>query len=59
MVPIRIADPLGAIGAYWSTPHVATSEEIELLEILTDTTAVAIANVQLFQKLTNQNALKF
>ncbi|MBC1223572.1 response regulator [Nostoc sp. UCD121] len=58
MVPIRIADPLGAIGAYWSTPHLATSEEIELLEILTDTTAVAIANVQLFQKLTNQNALK-
>lgn len=58
MVPIRIADPLGAIGAYWSTPHLATREEIELLEILTDTTAVAIANVQLFQKLTNQNALK-
>jgi CheY-like chemotaxis protein len=29
-----------------------------LLETLTDTTAVAIANVQLFQKLTNQNALK-
>ncbi|AVH65867.1 hypothetical protein CDG77_12415 [Nostoc sp. 'Peltigera membranacea cyanobiont' 213] len=58
MVPIRIAEPLGAIGAYWSTPHLATREEIELLEILTDTTAVAIANVQLFQKLTNQNALK-
>jgi two-component system CheB/CheR fusion protein len=58
MVPIRIADPLGAIGAYWSTPHRATPEEIELLEILTDTTAVAISNVQLFQKLTNQNALK-
>ncbi|MEH2191465.1 MAG: hybrid sensor histidine kinase/response regulator [Nostoc sp.] len=58
MVPIRIADPLGAIGAYWSTPHLATPEEIELLEILTDITAVAIANVQLFQKLTNQNALK-
>ncbi|ODH01737.1 hypothetical protein A4S05_02890 [Nostoc sp. KVJ20] len=58
MVPIRVADPLGAIGAYWSTQHRATPEEIELLEILTDTTAVAIANVQLFQKLTNQNALK-
>jgi signal transduction histidine kinase len=58
MVPIRVADPLGAIGAYWSTQHRATPEEIELLEILTDTTAVAIANVQLFQKLTSQNALK-
>ncbi|MEH1935677.1 MAG: ATP-binding protein [Nostoc sp.] len=58
MVPIRVSDPLGAIGAYWSTPHRATPEEIELLEILTDTTAVAISNVQLFQKLTNQNALK-
>lgn len=58
MVPIRISDPLGAIGAYWSTLHQATPEEIELLEILTDTTAVAISNVQLFQKLTNQNALK-
>ncbi|MGF1936548.1 MAG: hybrid sensor histidine kinase/response regulator [Nostoc sp. ChiQUE02] len=58
MVPIRVSDPLGAIGAYWSTQHRATPEEIEMLEILTDTTAVAIANVQLFQKLTNQNALK-
>ncbi|MEH2128233.1 hybrid sensor histidine kinase/response regulator [Nostoc sp.] len=58
MVPIRVSDPLGAIGAYWSTRHLATPEEIGLLEILTDTTAVAIANVQLFQKLTNQNALK-
>ncbi len=58
MVPIRVSDPLGAIGAYWSTQHLATPQEIEMLEILTDTTAVAIANVQLFQKLTNQNALK-
>ncbi|MBN3898817.1 MAG: response regulator [Nostoc sp. NOS(2021)] len=58
MVPIRVSDPLGAIGAYWSTPHRATPEEIGLLETLTDTTAVAISNVQLFQKLTNQNALK-
>ncbi|MEI1373537.1 hybrid sensor histidine kinase/response regulator, partial [Nostoc sp.] len=58
MVPIRVSDPLGAIGAYWSTLHQATPEEIGLLEILTDTTAVAISNVQLFQKLTNQNALK-
>lgn len=58
MVPIRVSDPLGAIGAYWSTLHRATPEEIELLEILTETTAVAISNVQLFQKLTNQNALK-
>ncbi|MEH2254517.1 hybrid sensor histidine kinase/response regulator [Nostoc sp.] len=58
MVPIRVCDPLGAIGAYWSTQHRATPEQIELLEILTETTAVAISNVQLFQKLTNQNALK-
>ncbi len=58
MVPIRVSEPLGAIGAYWSTLHRATPEEIKLLEILTDTTAVAIANVQLFQKLINQNALK-
>ena len=58
MVPIRVSDPLGAIGAYWSTRHLATPQEIGMLEILTDTTAVAIANVQLFQKLTSQNALK-
>ncbi|MBN3939005.1 MAG: ATP-binding protein [Nostoc sp.] len=58
MVPILVSDPLGAIGAYWSTHHLATPQEIGMLEILTDTTAVAIANVQLFQKLTNQNALK-
>ncbi|MEH2314288.1 MAG: histidine kinase dimerization/phospho-acceptor domain-containing protein [Nostoc sp.] len=58
MVFIRISDPLDAIKAYWSTPHLATPQEIGMLKILTDTTAVAIANLQLFQKLTNQNALK-
>lgn len=34
VVPIRPADPLGAIGTYWEQRHVATAEEVELLEAL-------------------------
>jgi putative two-component system response regulator len=51
MVPIRRLDPLGAIGNYWASPHRATAEELELLQALADTTAVAIENVRFYQQL--------
>lgn len=47
MVPIRTADPIGAIGAYWAERHVPAEREIELLQQLANTTAVAIRNVRL------------
>jgi putative nucleotidyltransferase with HDIG domain len=51
MVPIRRSDPLGAIGSYWATPHRATAEELELLQALADTTAVAMENVRFYEQL--------
>jgi signal transduction histidine kinase len=48
MVPIRRAQPIGAIGNYWGTPHRATDEEVELLQALADATAVAMTNVGLW-----------
>jgi signal transduction histidine kinase len=51
MVPIRASSPIGAIGNYWSTSHVATSEEVELLQALANTTSVAMENAQLYTEL--------
>ncbi len=51
MVPVRLADPIGAIGNYWAAPHVAGADEIELLQSLANTTAVAIENAQLYAQL--------
>lgn len=51
MVPIRRDKPLGAIGNYWATHHRPTAEQLDLLEALANTTAVAIENVQLYTQL--------
>ena len=51
MVPVRAADPIGAIGNYWASPHAAGADEIELLQSLANTTAVAIENAQLYAQL--------
>ncbi|MFQ4146906.1 ATP-binding protein [Chlorogloeopsis sp. ULAP02] len=51
MVPIRQEAPIGAIGNYWATPHLATTEEIGLIQALADTTSVAIENIQVYQEL--------
>jgi signal transduction histidine kinase len=50
MVPIRraSAQPIGAIGNYWRTRHLATPKEVELLQALADATAVAMTNVGLW-----------
>ena len=51
MVPIRILDPIGAIGTYWATHYKATPLEVQLLQALADTTSVAIENVKVFCEL--------
>ena len=51
MVPIRTADPIGAIGNYWATRHQPTEEEVGLLQALANTTAVAMENVQVYNEL--------
>jgi signal transduction histidine kinase/ActR/RegA family two-component response regulator len=54
MVPIRKADPIGAIGNYWAANHKPTDEEIKVLQALADTTSVALENVQLLENLQAQ-----
>ncbi len=51
MVPIRTAEPVGAIGNYWATPHAPTAAEVKLLRALADLTSVAMENVQLYEEL--------
>ena len=47
MVPVRVEDPLAAIGAYWATHHQPDDDEIALLESLARAAATSIANVSL------------
>lgn len=51
MVPIRTIDPIGAIGNYWASHHVATPEELKLLQSLADIAAVTFENVTLYSEL--------
>ena len=46
MVPIRSHEPVGAIGVYWATRHRPTDAEMELVQALANSTAVALENVQ-------------
>ena len=48
MVPIRRADPLGAIGAYWAEPRLPGTREVALLQSLADSAAVAVENGRLY-----------
>jgi two-component system CheB/CheR fusion protein len=58
MVPIRIDDPLGAIGAYWAKRHLPSAHEVALLEVLADSAASAVANVELYRRLTDAVRLR-
>jgi signal transduction histidine kinase len=51
MMPIRTVEPIGAIGAYWATRHRATTEEVNLLQALADSTSVAMEAASLFANL--------
>lgn len=51
MVPIREAEPIGAIGAYWAATQTPAAETVELLQALANTTAVALENVRVYQEL--------
>jgi response regulator RpfG family c-di-GMP phosphodiesterase len=51
LVPIRALDPIGAIGIYWATHHEPSATDIEMLQALADSTAVAFENVRVVQAL--------
>jgi len=47
MVPIRIENPMGAIGNYWANGYCPGPEEIKLLQVLANSAAIALENFQL------------
>ncbi|MBI5153755.1 GAF domain-containing protein [Candidatus Poribacteria bacterium] len=51
MVPIRQADPIGAIGNYWAGHHRATDEDLRILQALADSTSVALENTRAYEEL--------
>jgi signal transduction histidine kinase len=51
LVPIRRADPLGAIGACWARRRRPDEREVALLEALAAATATAMANAELYRQL--------
>lgn len=51
MVPMREAEPIGAIGNYWADHHAASDEEVALLQALANSTAVAMENVEVYARL--------
>lgn len=51
MVPIRSEEPIGAIGVYWSEPHRPSTEQLNLLASLADSTSVAMENILLQKEL--------
>lgn len=58
MTPIRADDPVGAIGLYWALPHVATGEELETLQALGDSAALALGNAQMIEELRDASRRK-
>lgn len=55
MIPIRVDSPLGAIGNYWSDSYTPTEDEVKALQVLANSTAIALENLELRLVLTQQN----
>jgi two-component sensor histidine kinase len=55
MTPVRPADPVAAIGAYWAGQREPTAREVELLEAMARVTATAFENVMLYASLKEAN----
>ncbi len=51
VVPVRRAEPLAAIGVYWSEQHEPTADEVILAQALADSVAVALEHVRVLQEL--------
>jgi response regulator RpfG family c-di-GMP phosphodiesterase len=51
MVPVRIEDPVAAIGAYWARRHLPDAGQIAVLQRIANSAAVAMTNVALIEEL--------
>jgi CheY-like chemotaxis protein len=58
MTPIRSEDPIGAIGLYWARHHQAGADEMEVLQALGDSAAMAFANIGMIEELREANRRK-
>ncbi|MBN2711494.1 MAG: PAS domain-containing protein [Planctomycetes bacterium] len=57
MVPVRRDDPVAAIGAYWSTHHKPSRDEVEVMQCLADAASLALVNVKLNADLTTNETI--
>lgn len=48
MVPVRVDEPIAAIGTYWANPHAPTEREVRLLQTLANSTSVAMENIEVY-----------
>jgi signal transduction histidine kinase len=56
MVPIRTADPVGAIGNYWADRRLPSERQVALLQMLANFTATAMTNLELYNSLRDKVA---
>jgi GAF domain-containing protein len=50
MAPVRKADPIAAIGAYWQVECAPTSAHVQLIELLAEAVAVRLTSDQLWPR---------
>jgi hypothetical protein len=53
---VRKADPIAAIGAYWSTLHAPTESHVQLVELLAEAAAVRLSSEQLWARVKDEIA---
>ncbi|NJM09534.1 MAG: GAF domain-containing protein, partial [Bdellovibrionaceae bacterium] len=47
MIPIRVEAPVGAIGVYWANHYEPSADEIRVLQIVANASAIALENLEL------------
>lgn len=54
MVPIRRSNPIGAVGTYWANHYIATDKEINTLQALADSSALALEKIRIKEEMENR-----
>ncbi len=50
MVPVRLPEPVAAIGVYWATPHLASADEVRAVHALAHAADLAFTNARLYEQ---------
>ena len=58
MAPVRRADPIAALGAYWKATYRPSDQEVKTLEAIADTCSMAIASLGLRSELAKEAAAR-